>query len=324
MYEKALMNEKTKPTTISQGVQYITVDANTDGQRIDNFLRKILADLPKSKIYKILRKGEVRINKKRAKPDTKLQTGDVVRVPPVQRQENNKPDIPNHWLEIIKQSVLYQDNNYLVLNKPAGISVHGGTKQSYGVIDMVRKVFAGENWELAHRLDKETSGCLVFASNRRALNAFQQASLNNQLFKSYLCLVKGSWLVNPLRIESQLGKTLSNGFEKVDKQAEGKLAVSIFSNEESYKNTSLMRVVIETGRTHQIRVQAAEAGYPIAMDDKYGNFAWNKKLKNRGLNRLFLHSHIIRFQGVSEEIYVSAPLPDDLQSFLDVVTEKRV
>lgn len=319
------MSEEGK--VISQGVTHITVDDNVDGQRVDNFLRKRFADLPKSKLYKILRKGEVRVNKKRVKPESKLQAGDIIRIPPLYIEENKPLQISERWVETINNSILHQDKHYLVLNKPAGIAVHGGSKQSFGVIDIVRAAFPDSSWELAHRLDKETSGCLVLASNRKALNAFQQASLDNKLFKSYLCLVKGGWFVNAERIESQLDKSIdSDGFEKVreNEQNSGKLAVSIFSNEERYKNTSLMRVVIETGRTHQIRVQAAEAGFPIAMDDKYGDFNWNKKLKNRGLNRLFLHSHIIRFKGIDEEIYVSAPLPDDLQDFLAVAADKHI
>ncbi len=319
---------------ISKGVQHLSIDENSEGQRVDNFLRKTFPSLPKSKIYKILRKGEVRVNKKRVKPETKLKQGDILRVPPLHLSERATNEIPQQWIEKVKQTVLYQDAHYLILNKPAGIAVHGGSKQSFGLIDVVRQTFSAKQWELAHRLDKETSGCLVFASSRKALNAFQQANKDKTLFKSYLCLVKGDWRANQLSIESYLDKDADGqGFEKVRQVKEynpgdasslvastetaGKLAVSYFTTEERYQKTTLMRVVIETGKTHQIRVHAASQGYPIAMDDKYGDFDWNKLLKKSGLNRLFLHSHIIRFQGVFEEIHVSAPLPEDLQRFLD-------
>lgn len=313
---------RTSPAVESHGVRHLTIEANADGQRIDNYLRRLLPNLPKSRLYQMLRKGEVRLNKKRVKADDRLSEGDTLRIPPTTTTEKTGTFVPEKAIATIKQAVLYRDEHFMVLNKPAGIAVHGGSKNQYGVIDAVRQAFAGKNWELCHRLDKDTSGCLVLGNSRAALNAFQRLSIDGEIHKQYLTLVKGTWTANELHIDTPLEKqTVSrmNAAGEFEQIVEGgdKDTLSIFTTREHYAKTTLMQVVIKTGKTHQIRVHAALNKHPVAMDDKYGDFKWNRALESLGLPRLFLHAHIIRFKAFDEMIHVSADLPKELQQFLD-------
>lgn len=310
------------PAVESHGVRHLTIEENYHGQRIDNYLRRLLPNLPKSRLYQMLRKGEVRLNKKRVKPDDRLSAGDILRVPPTTTVEKTGTYVPEKALAEIKQAVLYQDEHFMILNKPAGIAVHGGSKNQYGVIDVVRQAFPDGQWELCHRLDKDTSGCLVLGNSRAALNEFQQLSMSGDIHKQYLTLVKGTWVANELLVDAPLEKqTISRmnaqgEFEQVVEGGE-KETLSIFTTRENYAKTTLMQVVIKTGKTHQIRVHSALNKHPVAMDDKYGDFAWNRALEKLGLPRMFLHAHIIRFKAFDEIIHVSAELPADLQTFLD-------
>ncbi len=316
------MNQKTQSENKTQGfgVRHLTVEENADGQRIDNYLRKLLPGIPKSKLYKIIRKGEVRLNKKRVKPESKIKAGDILRVPPITINEKQDVFIPPKVQNLIKDAVLYEDKNFLIIDKPAGIAVHSGTKNSFGIIDIVAKAFPNQGWELCHRLDKDTSGCLVFANSRDGLKEFQYLSKTNKIHKQYLVLVKGSWQANDFTvdapIEKQQDSSKNNFFERVEQGGE-KEAITVFTTFETYKKTTLMQAILKTGRTHQIRVHCALSKYPVAMDDKYGDFRWNRALKQRGLNRIFLHSHIIKFKAFDETIHISANLPKDLQEFID-------
>lgn len=310
------------PQVESYGVRHLTVDANFDGQRVDNYIRRILPGLPKSRLYQMLRKGEVRVNKKRVKAETRLSAGDTLRLPPTTVQTGGGTFVSEKAIAQIKQSVLYQDENFMVINKPAGIAVHSGSKNEYGVIDAVRRAFPEGNWELCHRLDKDTSGCLVLGNSRTALNTFQNLSIEGEIHKQYLTLVKGTWVANELLITTPIEK---QQISRMNEQGEFEQVVeggdtdthSVFTTRENYAKTSLMQVVIKTGKTHQIRVHSALNKHPVAMDDKYGDFKWNRALEKLGLPRMFLHAHIIRFKAFDEIIHVSADLPADLQTFID-------
>lgn len=307
----------------SHGVRHLTVKANADGQRVDNYLRRLLPNLPKSRLYQMLRKGEVRLNKKRIKAESRLSEGDILRIPPTTITEKTSTFVPEKAIAMMKQAVLYQDEHFMVLNKPAGIAVHGGSKNQCGVIDAVRQAFPDDSWELCHRLDKDTSGCLVLGNSRLALNEFQQQSIAAEIHKQYLTLVKGTWVANELLIDTPIEKqsiSRMNDQGEFEQVVEGgdKETISIFTTREHYAKTTLMQVVIKTGKTHQIRVHAALNKHPVAMDDKYGDFKWNRALENLGLPRLFLHAHIIRFKAFDEIIHVSAELSADLQGFIDV------
>lgn len=315
--------ERQQPQIESHGVRHLTIEAAFDGQRIDNYLRRILPNLPKSRLYQMLRKGEVRLNKKRVKAESRVSEGDILRLPPTTTQSGGGTFVPEKAIAEIQKAVLYQDDNFMVLHKPAGIAVHGGSKNQYGVIDVVRRAFPDAGWELCHRLDKDTSGCLVLANSRTALNTFQDLSIAGEIHKQYLTLVKGTWVANELLVDTPIEKqTISrmNAQGEFEEVVEGgdKETVSIFTTRENYAKTTLMQVVIKTGKTHQIRVHSALNKHPVAMDDKYGDFKWNRALEKLGLPRMFLHAHIIRFKAFDEIIHVSAELPADLQGFMDL------
>ncbi|PID66552.1 MAG: hypothetical protein CR975_02325 [Gammaproteobacteria bacterium] len=323
------LEKKAKKMTTAQpqieryGVRHLSIEAAFAGQRIDNYLRRILPNLPKSRLYQMLRKGEVRLNKKRVKAESRVSEGDILRLPPISIQTGGGTFVPEKALAEIKNNVLYQDENFMVLNKPAGIAVHSGSKNQYGIIDVVRRAFPDGGWELCHRLDKETSGCLVLANSRLALNTFQDLSIAGGIHKQYLALVKGTWAANELLINTPIEKqsvARMNAQGEFETVVEGgdKDSISVFTTREHYAKTTLMQVVIKTGKTHQIRVHAALNKHPIAMDDKYGDFKWNRAVEKLGLPRLFLHAHIIRFKAFDEIIHVSAELPDDLQRFIDL------
>jgi 23S rRNA pseudouridine955/2504/2580 synthase len=310
------MNEKP-----ASGVREVTVGEDSDGQRIDNFLLKILKGVPKSRIYRILRKGEVRVNKGRIKPEYRLKSGDLVRIPPIRVSEKPKPASPGQRIkQLLDNSILYEDKALLILNKPSGMAVHGGSGVSLGVIEALRAMRPEAHFlELAHRLDRDTSGCLVIAKKRSALRAFQQLLREDGMEKVYMALVKGRWQGGKRRIDAPLRKnTLKSGERIVTVSEDGKSSLSIFSPETIYKDCSLMRVKLITGRTHQVRVHALYSGHPIAGDDKYGDAAFNRQMAEKGLKRLFLHARELRFTlPDSVTIHVEAPLDENLQAILN-------
>jgi 23S rRNA pseudouridine955/2504/2580 synthase len=304
----------------TSAVREVEVGEEEVGQRIDNFLLKSLKGVPKSRIYRILRKGEVRVNRGRIKPEYRLKLGDLVRIPPVRVSEAKPAAIPGERiLRLLEQSILYEDKGLLILNKPSGLAVHGGSGISFGVIEGLRALRPEARFlELAHRLDRDTSGCLVIAKKRSILRAFHQLLRDGGMDKHYLALLKGRWQGRKRRIDVPLRKnTLKSGERIVKVSEDGKPSLSIFSPVTIYKDCSLVRVKLVTGRTHQVRVHAQHCGHPIAGDDKYGDAAFNRLMAERGLKRLFLHASELRFtlpEGAT--IHVEAPLEPKLANLL--------
>jgi 23S rRNA pseudouridine955/2504/2580 synthase len=303
----------------NQKPYFIEIDFNREGQRIDNFLVSQLKGVPKSHIYRILRKGEVRVNKGRIKADYRLKVGDLVRIPPIRQAERQKVQPGDNLLELIDRSILFEDKRLLVINKPPGMAVHGGSGISFGVIEALRALRPDfPYFELVHRLDRDTTGCLLIAKKRSALRQLHELFRSDQLQKHYLALVRGPWTEGKRKVDARLQKNiLKSGERMVEVQPEGKEAISYFEPIEPYQSACLMRVILKTGRTHQIRVHAAHIGHPIAGDQKYGDPAFNQRMRALGLNRMFLHAAYLSFElPESGEISINAPLSDELQSFL--------
>ncbi len=306
-----------------QPPKQITVDSSHEGQRIDNYLLTALKGVPRHHVYRLLRKGEVRVNKGRIRPSYRLQHGDIVRIPPVATDRPHH-SIPSPQLaEVLLKSILYEDNDLLIVNKPSGIAVHGGSGIQLGVIEAFRILRPQDpDLELVHRLDRATSGCLVLAKSREALLELHGLLRTNEIDKRYLTLVKGRWQIGSRSIAIPLRKNrLQSGERMVLHDAKGKTAISYFHPVNVCDEASLMEVKLMTGRMHQIRVHAAQQGYPIAGDDKYGDRTFNLKMRSLGLKRLFLHACSIEFamRGKSHRIVVKAPLPYDLHQVLSRV-----
>ncbi len=309
---------------INHSVRFVEIDAQNAGQRIDNFLLSQLKGVPKGHIYKIIRKGEVRVNKGRIKQTYKLKYGDSVRIPPVRLAEKKALPAPGRsLLTLMENAILFEDSNLLAINKPSGVAVHGGSGVSYGIIEAMRALKPEQKFlELIHRLDKDTSGCLLIAKKRSALISIQDLLRNRQTDKRYLALLCGQPGFKREKVTAPLlREELKSGerFVRVDQQ--GKESTSFFSVIERFSDTALVEVKIVTGRTHQIRVHSKFLGHNVAGDSKYGNFACNKRLKDRGLKRLFLHSAQITFKHPSsgKNMTIKAPLSDDLVNFLSII-----
>lgn len=303
-------------------VRFITVGAHEAGQRLDNFLVAQLKGVPKSRIYRMLRTGEVRVNKGRVKPMQRIDTGDVIRIPPVRMAEREASELPPRRVHAMRDIVLYEDDHLLVLNKPPGLAVHGGSGMPYGLIELARAAWAHlPGLELAHRLDRDTSGCLVLAKSRDALLGVQRQLVDKRTRKTYLALLKGGWRGGPRRIEAPLLKNELQGGERVVRVDErGKTAISTFAPVESFgRQAMLARVGIETGRTHQIRVHAQYMGHPLAGDDKYGDEVFNRQMKSYGLSRIFLHAEQLELMHPIDEttLRLAAPLAGDLAAVLE-------
>ncbi len=308
-------------------VRNVTVDAESEGQRLDNFLLRQLKGVPKSHVYRIIRSGEVRVNKGRASADTRIQAGDVVRLPPARTSQKmaQKLDRPAPGREF---PLLYEDDWMLALDKPAGVAVHGGSGVSFGVIEQLRRARPEAKFlELVHRLDRETSGILLVAARRSALRHLQDQFRERETGKTYLALVAGDWPARTRRIETPLKKyLLPDGERRVQvvgkDDPDGMHSVTLTRIRQRYEGFTLLEVTIKTGRTHQIRVHLAAQGHPIAGDDKYGDFELNKALQKRGLKRMFLHAWRLQFThpGSGERMELVAPMPPELESFLAHVT----
>jgi 23S rRNA pseudouridine955/2504/2580 synthase len=288
------------------------------GQRVDNYLTKLLKGVPKSHIYRILRSGEVRVNSRRVGPEHRLESGDQLRVPPVRVAPRARSAPPTSRLDV---HILHEDEALLVINKPAGVAVHGGSGISHGVIEQLRHGrAAGGFLELVHRLDRDTSGVLLLAKKRSALTALHEQLRTGRVQKFYLALVHGKWRNEKQSVKLALNKyVLASGERRVSVDESGMPSHTIFRLRQVWSEFSLLEAELKTGRTHQIRVHLAHLGYPIAGDDKYGDFALNKILAKQGLKRMFLHARkvVIEHPRSGEEITFEAPLPEDLQSFLE-------
>ena len=317
------------PVEAPTRVQQVEVGERGAGQRLDNFLARILKDVPKTHIFRVIRKGEVRINGKRAKPEQRLQASDIVRVPPVRTGAAAPPRrAPPAMVQGLIGAIVYEDPRLLVIDKPAGVAVHGGSGVSFGVIEALRAARPEETLELVHRIDRDTSGLLMIARKPAALRALHALMRDGQVEKKYLALVKGKWELGRKRIDVPLRTDIRVGGERTVKAHEtGKEAVSVFKPVQFFgRKASLVEVSLETGRTHQIRVHAAHAGYPLAGDEKYGEEEFNATMKLSGLTRMFLHAHQLSFTwpDTGMEFNASAPLPPDLSAVLDaIVGQKR-
>jgi 23S rRNA pseudouridine955/2504/2580 synthase len=298
-------------------VYYIEIKEDLAGQRIDNFLLAQLKGVPKTHVYRILRKGEVRVNKKRVKPSYRLFAGDQVRVPPLTMSVEKPSRKPSQSLvDLLNSRILYEDDALLVINKPAGIAVHGGSDILLGVIEALRAIHP--KWtklELVHRLDRDTSGCLMLAKKRSMLRELHALLREGKIIKKYWTLTQGHWDKPLHRVEVSLQKNKCEGGERiVYVHPEGKPSATVFKTLQVFKEATLMEALLETGRTHQIRVHAQYAGHPVAGDEKYGDRAFNKMMRLYGVKRLFLHAYSLEFFLPSQEktIQISAPLDEEL------------
>ncbi|MEW6313271.1 MAG: RluA family pseudouridine synthase [Pseudomonadota bacterium] len=302
-----------------KSVLHEVVGEEQAGQRIDNYLLKILKGVPKSHVYRILRSGEVRVNSKRVEADYRLQENDQLRIPPV-RTAQPAPTGVAAVTPRLAGAVLFEDEYLIALAKPAGMAVHGGSGVSFGVIEQMRRERPQAKFlELVHRLDRETSGVLLLAKKRSALTALHGLIRSGKLDKRYLTLVRGEWREKKRSVTLSLHKYVTaEGERRVSVDAEGQEAHTIFRLQQNYPGYSLLEAELKTGRTHQIRVHLAYLGYPIAGDDKYGDFALNKELARHGLKRMFLHAWKLAFPhpASGETLRLEAPLPDELQRFL--------
>ena len=304
--------------TIHVTARLVTVDEFSIGQRLDNYLLKQLKGVPKSHIYRIIRKGEVRVNKGRKKAEYKLQLEDIVRIPPIKTASEKVIKPSDNLIDVLNQSILYEDNGLMILNKHHGMAVHGGSNVSVGLIEALKTKYK-QPIELVHRLDRSTSGCLILAKKRSVLKALHEQLVQHQMEKRYIALVKNSWSKKRHTVDAPIYQ--NSRYSVID--AKGKQAVSHFHPLKNFQkddfSASLVEVVIETGRTHQIRVHAKYADHPIAQDDKYGDRLFDKVMKEKGLNRLFLHAKSVTFTNpTTNEIQkVVAPLPIELENFLN-------
>ena len=305
-------------------VNRVVVGEDGDGQRIDNFLQKLLKGVPKSHIYRILRSGEVRLNRRRVGPDARLASGDELRIPPIRMAApgTRRPPVAPRTLAI--PPVLYEDESLIALDKPSGLAVHGGSGIAFGVIERLRNARPDAPFlELVHRLDRDTSGVLLVAKKRAALTALHAQLRDGLTDKRYFVLVRGKWRDALRRVELSLETWVTgDGERRVRVDAHGRVARTIFRRVATWPAhdppLALLEAELETGRTHQIRVHLTHLGFPLAGDDKYGDFAWNKELAKQGLKRMFLHAHKIRVAHPVDgrELTIESPLAADLAQFV--------
>lgn len=304
------------------GVRQVEVAEGDAGQRLDNLLLRELKGVPRSHVYRLLRRGEVRVNGRRAKPETRLAAGDRVRIPPV-RQEESAPtpaEPSGRMVAGIEAQVIHEDERLIVVDKPSGLAVHGGSGLAFGVIEALRASRPDTRLELAHRLDRDTSGLLLVAKGGVALRHLHALLREGRVAKRYQALVKGRWRLGRKRLDLPLATSHRQGGERVVRvHADGKPSVSVFEPLERLGEVAtLMQVDLETGRTHQIRVHAAYAGHPVAGDEKYGEREFNQRMREAGLRRLFLHACRVEFQwpDTGQRCELVSPLPADLQGVL--------
>jgi 23S rRNA pseudouridine955/2504/2580 synthase len=312
------------------GVRHLEVGEGEAGQRLDKYLAKRLGDVPRTRIFRIIRRGEVRVNGRRAGPEVRLSTNDKVRVPPIREQAEEGParaqrGPPAAMLETVGRSIVQETDRLLVLDKPAGVAVHGGSGISFGVIEALRALKPGEPLELVHRLDRDTSGCLLVARDAPTLRTLHALLRDGECDKRYLVLLRGKWDLGQKRIDVPLRTdTRVNGERTVRADASGKPSISEFRPVQFFgKLATLMEVSLHTGRTHQIRVHAAYAGHPVAGDEKYGDAEFNARMRELGLARMFLHAHSMSFDWPQNggTFSASAPLPPELATVLDRMGE---
>jgi 23S rRNA pseudouridine955/2504/2580 synthase len=326
---EATKTATTSTTNSGLEVKWLTVDEESAGQRLDNFLIRHLKGVPKTHVYRIIRSGEVRVNKGRASADTRIESGDVVRLPPVRISDKvaEKAARPAPGREF---PLLLEDDALMAIDKPAGVAVHGGSGVSFGVIEQLRQARPlAKLLELVHRLDRETSGILLVAKKRSALKHVQDQFRERETGKTYLALVQGQWPEKLKVIDSALHKfLLPDGERRVrvtsNDDPDGMRSITLVKVAERWDTCTLLEVTIKTGRTHQIRVHLASQGHPIAGDDKYGDFEWNKALQKQGLKRMFLHAWRLQFThpATGKRVELMSNLPPELQLYVNHVTSK--
>jgi 23S rRNA pseudouridine955/2504/2580 synthase len=308
-------------------VKWIEIDEDQAGQRLDNFLFTQLKGVPKTRIYRIVRKGELRVNKGRVNAKYRLQVNDVVRIPPIRVADRDEAILVQPTLKhSLEQLILYEDDGFIVLNKPSGFAVHGGSGINSGVIEALRVIRPQQKFlELVHRLDKETSGCLLIAKKRSALKYLHELFRGDGVEKTYLALLAGRWERKKQWVDAPLLKNVNQGGERMVVVSKlGKSAQTHFVRLQKFSDTTLVHASPKTGRTHQIRVHAAWLGFPLVGDDRYGDAEQNKLFRKRGYRRLFLHAEQLRFKHpVSGDLmHFQAPLPDSLTQLIE--HEKQV
>jgi len=325
MSDQAQKDETGTSAEAGPKVSFRIAEEGDAGQRLDNFLMRLFRKVPKSRIYRLLRRGEVRVNGKRAKPEHRLAAGEKVRIPPIRVEVDDDVEMappPSRSLQsYLEQAIVFEDDYLLVLNKPAGVAVHGGSGLAHGVIEALRAARPTlKELELVHRLDRETSGCLLIAKRRSALRELHARLREREMDKRYFALVNGQWSLGKKTLDMPLKTNQKQGGERMVRvHAEGQSALSVFQPFEKFgKRATLMDVSIGTGRTHQIRVHAAYAGHPVAGDEKYGDKAGNEALREFGLRRMFLHAHTLGFThpGTGKAFLATAPLDPELEAVL--------
>ncbi len=323
---QASQSTTSQATNQALEVKWLTVDEESAGQRLDNFLIRHLKGVPKTHVYRIIRSGEVRINKGRASADTRIENGDVVRLPPV-RISNKVAEKAARPAPSREFPLLLEDDALMAIDKPAGVAVHGGSGVSFGVIEQLRQARPqAKLLELVHRLDRETSGILLVAKKRSALKHVQDQFRERETGKTYLALVQGNWPEKIKVIDSSLHKyLLADGERRVrvtsNDDPDGMRSITLVKVAQRLEGCTLLEVTIKTGRTHQIRVHLASQGHPIAGDDKYGDFEWNKALTKQGLKRMFLHAWRLQFThpATGKRVELKSPLPPELQLYANHV-----
>jgi len=306
------------------------VGAEDAGSRVDKLLARFLPGVPRTRLFRMLRRGEVRLNGKRVSGEARVAEGDVLRVPPVllepppPSEEKPAGRVPTRLQESLQAAIIHEDPRLLVLNKPSGLAVHGGSGIGFGAIEALRAARPEETLELVHRLDRDTSGCLLVARKRSMLRSLHALLREEAFDKRYLALLRGKWELGKKLIDAPLRTDLRVGGERTVRVAQGgKAAASEFRPIQFFgRLATLVEVRLMTGRTHQIRVHAAHAGHQVAGDEKYGDKEFNAQMKRFGLDRLFLHAHSIGFTDPEKQVDVSisAPLPDELKRALDALS----
>ena len=299
-----------------QKVKNIKIDLESKGMRLDNYLISLLKGIPKSKIYSIIRKGEVRLNSKRIKPRHKIQEGDIVRIPPLKIIENETVKPSSNIVEIIKEKIIFEDKSILVINKPVGIASHGGSGISLGLIEIVRQIIPSyENVQLVHRLDKDTSGCIVLTKKKSVLREMHNELRNHSVEKKYVAITKGHWQQNSIDVNLNLLKLKNkSGEQKVKVSDEGKESITKFKVIKQNKNFSQINCTLLTGKTHQIRVHCQYIEHPIMGDRKYGDKDFNKLAKKIGITRMMLHASSINFKRM--KFSIDSQIPEEFLSII--------
>ncbi len=312
-----------------QAPRVLAVPVAAAGQRLDNFLLRHLKGIPRSLVYRLVRKGAIRVNGRRVKVEHRVAEGDQIRVPALEAIGDTvgPVKVPDGILQGLRRAIIHEDAQYLILDKPAGLAVHGGSGLAYGIIDAMRLLRPAAGLELGHRLDRETSGCLVLTKTRAALQAFHEALRSGQVGKRYLALVAGAWAGGVRRCDLPIAQDREDGGKRhmrVDSGASGRprTATSTFTPVEGFARFTLMAVDIGTGRTHQIRVHGQALGHPVVGDHEYGDAPANRQARSLGLKRMFLHAQSIAFPDANgEPLVFSAPLPSELQAVLARLSE---